>query len=283
MDTIRLGFTETTLLFFWYLDKKIIDNKCYFNDQCNLLNWLCSTSGFYDKEIIGSYFDFDTSRLKYNKTYNKYFKKLFHFLKDNNSQIELCFHEIDELQFFKEKFLKKIGFKNISKTSYNSVKNYDALNNLNNLNSFMSNKNILIINNLGSLMKQQFDSGNIQKINPDFPTTVKSIQYFENGYTFFNNGPDGSILETAEKNCDEIKKYTFDAAIISAGAYSCLIGEFIVNKLKKNIFIIGRHLPVYFGIITKGTKSDQINEYFIQVPEQMRPLGYEKIENGCYW
>jgi hypothetical protein len=135
-------------------------------------------------------------------------------------------------------------------------------------------------------MKQQFDSGNLHKIHPEFPKNIKSIQYFENGYTFFNNGPDSNILETVDNLFNKIKKYDFDGAIISAGAYSCLLADMIITKLNKTVFVIGGGLSYYFGISNKRTKifhSNEINDFFIEVPEHLKPLGYEKIEDGCYW
>ena len=214
-NNLRLGFTETSLLFFYYLDEKNIFNEKYISKQNNLINWLYSTSGFYDKEIQGSYFNFDAEKIKHSKIYNEYFKELLFFLKDNNhSQLQLCYHELDNtLKPYKEEFEKFIKLNNSTPLT---------------LFDFMENKNILIINNLGSLMKKQFESGNIRKIHKNFPNNIKSIQYFENGYTFFNNGPDSSILETTDKICNQIQKYNFDGAIVSAGAYSCLIAKFII-------------------------------------------------------
>jgi hypothetical protein len=275
MNHIRLGMTESTLLFFWYLTQKKVNPNLYIAKQYSLINWLYSTSGFYDKQIIGSYFNFDASSIKQTKVYNDYFRYLLKFLiSNNNFKLELIFHNFNhELLGLKEEFLNYIGYytKNMHST---------------NLNHFMQDKNILIINNLGSLMKKQFESGNIHKINPNFPDNVKSIQYIENGYTFLNNGPDSSIFETTKKLYNKIEKYDFDGVIISAGAYSWLIADFVLNKLNKPVFIIGGLLPLYFGIITQRiiqSDSDKINKYFIEVPAEMRPLNYKKIENGCYW
>lgn len=86
--------------------------------------------------------------------------------------------------------------------------------------------------------------------------------------------------------CDEIKKLEFDGAIISAGAYGYLISDFIINNLKKEAYVIGSELSFYFGINNNRTKmfhKEQINEFFIEVPPEMKPEGYEKIEGGCYW
>lgn len=274
MNNLRLGFTESTLLFFFYLDSLDIDNTMYIDKQNELCNWLYSTSGFYDKHIKGSYFDFDPIQIKKSQTYNEYFNKLLNILKNNNNfHLELCFHNIhDSLLIYKENFLNYIHY-------YDKQSKPDFY-------IFLNNKNILIINNLGSLMKKQYDSGNMKKINTNFPDQVKSIQYFENGYTFFNNGPNQNILEATKILCNKINNFIFDAAVISAGAYSCLIADYIVTHLKKDVFVCGGSLPLYFGISTLRVKKfhkDQINEYFIVVPSELKPEGYLKIEDGAYW
>ena len=274
MNNLRLGYTETTLLFFYYLDLQKIRNSEYVDSQNNLINWLCSTSGFYDKNICGSYFDFDANKIKNLDVYNNYFNRLLNIVKNSNTKLVFCFHQLhDSLIQYKEEFLNYIDY-------------YNKNNRQTNLLQFMDNKNILIINNLGSLMKMQYESGNIKKISPHNPVTAKNIDFLEPGYTFFNSGHDSSILETAEKLCDKIKTINFDCAVVSAGAYSSLLFDYIVNELNKDVFVIGGDLPFYFGILTQRTRespSDLINEYFINVPDEMKPLGYEKVENGCYW
>lgn len=274
MNNLRLGFTETTLLFLHYLDLQKICNSEYVELQDSLINWLCSTSGFYDKNIYGSYFDFDANKIKNLDVYNNYFNRLLNIVKNSNAKLVLNFHKLpDSLIQYKEDFLNYIEYNNKNNKQTNILQ-------------FMDNKNVLIINNLGSLMKKQYDSGNITKICPYYHICPKNIDFLEPGYTFFNNGPDSSILETVEKMCDKIKTINFESAIISAGAYSPLLFNYIVNELNKEVFIIGGELPIYFGITTKRVKkfnSQLINEYFINVPDEMKPLGYEKVEDGCYW
>jgi hypothetical protein len=275
MNNLRLGYIETTLLFYYYLNKNNISNEIILNSQQNFINWLLTTSGFYDKKIKGSNFnDFNFIQIKNNSfIYREYFDKLLFLLKKNNFYFQPCFHKIDSsLDEYKNEFLKFINYNNKHPEPE--------------LFTFMENKHILIINNLGSLMKQQFESGNLKKIHPKFPENLKSLNYFENGYTFFNNGPHNNILETCNHICEQIKDLSFDGAIISAGAYSCLIADFIINNLNKEAFVIGGCLSYYFGINTERTKiyhKKQINEFFINVPQNMKPEGYEKIEDGCYW
>jgi hypothetical protein len=54
--------------------------------------------------------------------------------------------------------------------------------------------------------------------------------------------------------------------------------------LHKQCYVIGGGLSFHFGIKTKrNVKCNQINEYFIDVPDHLKPLRYEKIDDGCYW
>ena len=270
----RLGFTETTLLFFFYLDKLSINNEHYIKDQHKYINWLYTTSGMYDKTVTGTYFNFDADMIKQTRLYKRYFTNLLTILKNTKYTIQLCFQKFnDKLLSYKEDFLKHINY-------YTKTIIYKDIF------SFMENKDILIINNLGPLMKQQYESNNMKYISPNYRESIKSVQYLENGYTFFNNGPHENILKTIKSLYKKIKNYQFDGAIISAGAYSCFLANYIETELNKEVFIIGGTLPLYFGIKTtriQNHNSKDINEYFIDVPEEMKPHDYMKIENGCYW
>jgi len=271
----RLGFTETTLLLFYYFDNVLfLDSTLYRSSQNNLINWLYTTSGMYDKTILGNNFNFDPDSIRQSPVYHSYFSKLLEIAKHLKSYMMLIFHKIDEeLLEYKEKFLTYIN--------YNKKLNYQQ-----HIFKFMSNKNVLIINNLGSLIKTQHESGNMNKIHQDYPDNIKSIQYFNNGYSFFNNGPDSNLLETASKLCIHLKDLDFDGAIISTGAYSWIFGDYIENVLQKEVYIIGGYLPYYFGIKTKRVSNNLMEkntEYLIEVPDHMKPPGYENIEAGCYW
>ena len=123
----------------------------------------------------------------------------------------------------------------------------------------------------------------MEKITPTFPP-VKKINFYKMNCTFLNDGPHDSILKSAEIICNDIKDIDFECAVVSAGAYSSLLFDYIVNTLHKQCYVIGGQLSFHFGIKTKrNVKFNQINEYFIDVPDHLKPLHYEKIEGGCYW
>lgn len=102
MDTnnyLRLGFTESTLLFYYYCQVNNINN-IHTGSHNSLINWLYSTSGFYDKNIEGSYFNFNAEIIKKSNVYNKYFEKLLDMIKNKNNNIKLYFnfhiHNMDD-------------------------------------------------------------------------------------------------------------------------------------------------------------------------------------------
>jgi hypothetical protein len=277
---MRLGLTESSLLVIYLLKKsnkltekeKNILNK----NENNLIDWLYSTSGFYDKTIKGKYFDIDCEKAKNSVVYKSYFNILSNIIKNSDFHVELNLHKIFDTIESRENELKQF-----LREEYNFFKHKNHVSLMN----FISNKNVLIINSIASLMKQQFESGNIHKINPDFPNDVKSIQFINTESTIENNGPDNNIFTTNYNLCCKIKMLEFDCAIISVGAYSFLLADFIKNISKKEVYVIGGILPVYFGIKTKRTSGfvDKINEYFINVPEELKPKNYMKVEKGCYW
>jgi len=155
------------------------------------------------------------------------------------------------------------------------------------IHKLMENKKILIISSFAKLMQQQVLSGNCSAIYIEFPKNV-SIIPFQSEYTFFNKGNDNNILETIERYKNQIKNIEFDLAIVSCGAYTHLLVPFIADELCKGaITSFSTIITDAFGIISKrsinlnGNKN--INNYWINVPDEMKPNDYKKIEEGCYW
>ena len=279
---LRVGFTETTLLFYYYLENilniditilKLIDS------QNNLINWLYSTSGFYDKTINGTYFDIDVKKAKKSNVYNYYFSNLLNIVKNYDKNIELNFHSIPENLFkYLEEFKKYLNCENKSEPlTHNTLFVY----------KFIENKRVLIINNLGILMKQQYENGNTKKIDKEFPDVI-NIDYINPGYTWLNNknGTDKNFVITLNKICKNIENVinNFDVAIISCGPYSAFIMKYIYNIKQKECIVFGGELCKHFGISVKRSNPSRIvKEYHIFVPDELKPLDYEKIENGIYW
>lgn len=279
----RLGYTESTLLFCYYLDKYVTDISkiTYIHIQYNKIMWLYNTSGFYDKTVNPK----DLKVLN-TRVYNEYFKQLLESVKLYDGKVTFHFEFLDSFTKYKIQF-----FEYINKEPLEDIK-IDNPNYINRefIYKSIENKNVIIINNIGKLMKEQYLNGNLTKIYDDTPN-IKSIDYIEPSYTFLNNGPHNSILESVEYiyRMVDAKVENTDIFIISAGAYSILIANYIHTNYKKDIVVIGGDLPTFFGINTgRGYMFykdilESNRPYFINVPEDMKPANYMAIENGCYW
>jgi hypothetical protein len=280
----RLGFTESTLLFFYYLDifyeRKL--NNIYCHQQADLFKWLYSTSGFYDKNVT----IYDYESILTSNVYNAYFSKVLDSVKKYKGHVTFYFHRLDN---------RLTGHFNNFFTYINKEYNLIERDNPKYINrelvyNFISNKKVTIINNLGKLMIQQFYSGNLQLIYNDLPEVI-NIDYIEPSYTFLNDGPHESMLISAEEIYKKIdlKINNTDRFIISSGAYSVLIADYITSNYGKEVLIIGGDLPSFFGINTKRGYMfykdilEANKEKFIDVPDDMKPKNYKNIEDGCYW
>lgn len=290
MKIIRLGYTETSLLFVYYLKKY---KKYNFTNDDNefinlLINWLHTTSGYYDKLIKGDYFNIDANKSIDSHIYHNYMEKLL--LNLNNSNIlQLNFHKFSEnINKYKNDFVSQFNSNEIIyEIDDNDMFDYMK----NKLFNIINNKRILVINSFSKLIKNQIDTNinNLKQIYSNFPNIIEVSQY-TTPYTFFNNGPHNSILETINNICNEITNlsYNFDVAIISCGAYSSFIANYINKTMNKDIFVTGGYITRFFGIMCKR----DINKFYnfenkecwiTNIPDEYKPFDYEKIENGCYW
>ena len=283
---LRLGLTECTLLFmYWLKYHKNIDiknNKMLLGSKKNLIKWLYTTSGYYDKTQSGNYFNVRHDNHD-NDTYiyKKYMNIIFDFIK-NSDMFCFALHRvqkniIENIQDFK---------KNVDPKKKGHITRKIIF-------DFVKNKKILIVSPFSKLIKSQIDTGNWKHIYPNAPTVVNSCIYTF-PYTFFNNGPHNDILETSQylfNNIIETINEEYDNVLISCGAYSCLMAKQFYD-IGKNVCTIGGDLQVYFGILNgrqkKWYKRDNIKlkneEYWIvNIPEEYKPNNYMKIENGCYW
>lgn len=276
---LRLGLTECSLLFnYWLKYHKNINNIYKDNYKNDLIKWLYTTSGYYDKTQPGNYFNVVHSE-EDTDIYKKYMNLIFDFIK-NSDIYTFCIHNhLNKTHI--EDFKKIVNPKKEAFVSQKIV--FD----------FIKNKKILIVSPISKLIKSQIDSGNWKNIYSNSPTVVNSCIYTF-PYTFFNNGPHNNILETSQyifNNIIETINEEYDNVLISCGAYSCLMAKQFYD-IGKNVCTLGGDLPKYFGILTNRMKALCENnnlelnnkEYWIiNIPEEYKPNDYMKIENGCYW
>jgi hypothetical protein len=274
----RLGMTESTLLLFYFFDHVLqCPSSKLYNDQQNyLINWLFSTSGFYDKTVKGNYFDFDAENIKKQPdgVYLKYFRALLNIVRTVKQRVVFNFHKIHP-ELSTDEFYEYI--ERAEHPEYDEEAEF--------LKALGEHKNIVIVNNLGQLMKRQYDTGGALPSLPEF----ESVDYYMNGYSFLNNGVHRNIFETADSICCDLQKQLTGKqtlVVVSAGAYSTFIAYFLSHKCNKSVFVIGGNLPFYFGIRTNRVVkffADRIDSTFVTVPESLKPKCHKLIEDSCYW
>lgn len=274
---LRLGCTECTLLFiYWLNNKKMLNNKNIVESKNTFIKWLYTTSGFYDNTIISDYMDAKHD-VNDPTIYTKYMNLCLEFI-TNCDIYQVCLHKITDN--FHDEFKINLNYKKESYISQEIVFN------------FIKDKEILIISPFATLFKQQIDSGNLKNIYSNTPN-IKNIETYNNKYTFFNKGPDNNIFETAEKIFNDIinNNYNYDSVLISCGAYSIIFAKMFFD-IGKNVLTIGGDLQTFFGVLNQRTKdyhkknnTEPINkQYWItEIPDEYKPVNYQKIENGCYW
>lgn len=293
-EVLRLGYSESDLLFTFFIvnysSKKIdFGEDNFIRDHTNnILNWFYSTSGFYDKSIKEI-----NINCFYSENFIIYMKKIISIIKTCSvCLLNIHGHYQKYASYFSE-FIEFLDNKVFCEIWYDEKEKFYSLYHINyDINTFIENKKILIINPLSELMKSQFMSGNIYKINNvEKLPSIKEIFNIINKNTFFNDGPGDFIIENYYNICLEIdnmnKEHDFDTVIISCGAYSCLLANYIFTSYNKAVFVIGGELNNMFGIknqrFLEHNPTAIYNEFWIEVPNELKPEGYKKIENGCYW
>ena len=84
---------------------------------------------------------------------------------------------------------------------------------------------------------------------------------------------------------EEVAKQDFEVALIGCGAYGFPLASRI-KQMGKTAVHMGGSLQTLFGI--KGSRWDEkyntmYNDSWIYPSQSEKPLGYEKVEGGCYW
>jgi hypothetical protein len=285
MKIVRLGSTETTLLFLTYLSKNhTLDAELKKHISKKLLscvNWLYSTSGYYDKSVNGTHFNFDVRAL--TKNYFEFIKHLETAV--GNCEITQFFvHEglvLQLLNCYKEDFITKFSINNF--TILNGTEFQDRIDDIFKL---MDNKKVLAISSFDGLIQKQYKKGNLHKIYKNYPNIVK-LETIKFPYCFHNNGPHENYFETLESIFNEIKNIDFDIAILGCGAYGHMLSHKIDTELKKDAIYVGGSIQTLFGIISSREKEHgkiKYNKYWIsKIPDEYKPPNYKLIENGCYW
>jgi hypothetical protein len=287
MKIVRLGMTETELIFLTYIiryqgDKIPPEIKKHISKFIlNMVNWLYTTSGYYDKSVKGDYFNFDVTAI--NKNYTKYLEHLAISV-EGCEQTQIYVHDGLPMQLFhhfKEEFSKHFNISNL--VLMNGTKFYDRIDSIFDK---MNGRKVLAISSFDGLIQSQYSSGNIYKIYDKFPR-LAGLSTVKFPYCYFNNGPDGNYFETLDAIFEEIRKMDFDIALLGCGAYGHMLCHRIHSELNKDAIYIGGSIQTIFGILSKREKDCSklyVNKYWItEIPEEYKPANYKSIEDGCYW
>jgi hypothetical protein len=287
MKIVRLGMTETELLFLTYV---IRYQRAFIPPNIkpqiskfimSMVNWLYTTSGYYDKSVKGNYFNFDVTAL--NQNYLKYLEHL-EISVAGCEQTQIYLHDglpMSLFEHFKEGFISHFKIKNL--VLMNGTKFYDRIDSIF---ERMNGKKVLAISSFDGLIQKQYSSGNVYKIYEKFPP-LSDLSTVKFPYCFLNNGPHENYFETLDAVFEEIKKVDFDIALLGCGAYGHMLCHRIHSELGKDAIYIGGSIQTIFGILSKRELESSklpVNDYWItDIPEEYKPPNYKQIENGCYW
>jgi hypothetical protein len=285
MKIVRLGMTEMSLLFLTFVSRNYnLDpntKKTISQIIMSMINWLYSTSGYYDKTVQGNHFNFNVTAM--NKNYLKFINHLEQSV--GNCKITQAFvHEgfvMSLLHLYKNDFMKKYNI-----TNFKILNGTEFQDRIDDIFTMMNNKKVLVISSFDGLVKKQYESGNLKKIYDNFPNIIQ-LETIKFPYCYHNNGPHNNYFETLDIIFEEIKGIDFDIAILGCGAYGHMLSHKIDTELNKDAIYVGGSIQTLFGIISSREKQHgkiKSNEYWISdIPSEYRPDNYQLIENGCYW
>lgn len=284
MKIVRLGMTESGLLFLTWASKHLQlapdVKKAISKNIISLMNWLYTTSGYYDKTVPGTKFNFDVRGL--NTNFSNYMGHLATAVKDCE-QAQFYFHDglIRSLyEQTKELFQSHYQISNF--TLLNDTKFSSRIPTIFN---HMKGKKVLVISAFSDIIEEQFNNGNVYKLELGFPE-IQSVCTVTTPYCFLNNGPHNNYFETLDSIFNDVQTKDFDIALLGCGAYGHMLTHKI-HEMGKDAIYIGGCITNIFGILSSREREHtdlKINKYWItEIPERFRPANYKDIENGCYW
>lgn len=150
--------------------------------------------------------------------------------------------------------------------------------------SHLSGKRILVISPFTELIADQYYNHR-SEIWPrlDILPEYKSIDFIKSVNSIGGKCDYESWFEALEAMKKEIERKDFDIALIGCGAYGFPLAAH-VKRIGKKAVHVGGSLQLLFGIYGKRwEKLPYINESWTRPRIQDRPIGYEKVEGGCYW
>ena len=246
MKLQRTGLTEGSLIFNQWLKTKGLYRE---DTENEFINWLYSTSGFYDKDIKGTYFDIDVEAVKKSVIYQRFLQE-FHDSLLNSDTIHLMIHGAYHLngQELQGEFAKRFA-----PVNFCFWKDFGAT-----IKEITEHKRVLVVSSIA------------QQITDKYWTPENKLLGYSTPTTHLNNGPHKNYFETLDQVTKDVEsmKDQFDVALVSFGAYGCPLVDKICS-MGKSAATIGSGIYEAFPV---GS-----------VPVEKRPTGWKKIEDGRYW
>lgn len=151
----------------------------------------------------------------------------------------------------------------------------------------LKGKRVLVISPFAEQIEEQYKKRHLlfphnPNILPDFQLiTIKAVQTIADQI----DERFGNWFEALDYLKVEILKHDFDIALVGAGAYGSPLCLYIKTLGKQAIQTAGA-TQLLFGIIGKRWENREyvkkhINEHWVR-PKEL-PIGYQKVEKGCYW
>lgn len=247
----RTGLTEGTLIYNEWLKTKNLYRK---DTEDEFINWLYSTSGWFDKDIKGTHFDFDAEKVRQSANYQRFLHDYDHSLL-NSDMIHVMLHSdyhlngLEHQDEFATRFVEK------------PTDNYCYWKDVPLLKKLIKQSNLIIVNNLASLIAEKY---------PVIPIDTPQTQL--NGTAMPNDYKNSfEVLDEIFNKCVSITPHEIGVFLIAFGAYSCLLADKL-NKQGYNTIVLGSGIQKLFPITIP---KDKLHLY--------RPAEYAKIEDGKYW
>lgn len=300
----RMGYTESTVLFFYILEHNmtieqqqgevIVLPDAAHAEYLKLLNWLYTTSGFYDHTIPGSYFDFDTNLIRRSPVYNFYVRKLAEVI--NGSLVNLLLNSVaTDCGPRPQEVVKK--YLNFTPNAADlSPSTFFA---------HLDKKRVLFVSPFASLLVHQVTSGNAAAIHGATFPNILAVHTYTPPYTFFNNKyrngthHEHNYFDTLFRMCRQLSSRfhdkEIDVAVVSAGSYSPFLTHYLAEHFGTEVVAMGGQLTKFFGIANARDKAyahesnttlfppSQAPYWITNIPDAYKPQDYTKIEGGCYW
>ncbi|MBD5262724.1 MAG: hypothetical protein HDS39_01455 [Bacteroides sp.] len=149
----------------------------------------------------------------------------------------------------------------------------------------LENKKILVISPFSELIQIQYRNDNFNKVwdNPDILPGLRELHTIKSVNSIGGNCEFDNWFEALDSMKRQIDSIDFDIAILGCGAYGFPLAAYIKSIGKKAVHM-GGSTQLIFGIKGKRWEGkDFINQYWISPRPQDRPVGFEKVEGGCYW